>query len=77
MRGPDGTHTVTAVGNVPMGEKNLLRAYRAPEPQRPQQRDRKGDERRGGKLTVNRALGGDDGARARSLAAHAVISARS
>ena len=42
---------------------------RAPEPQRPQQRDRKGDERRGGKLTVNRALGGDDGARARSLAA--------
>ncbi|MFL9840170.1 translation initiation factor IF-2 [Sphingomonas sp. ST-64] len=42
---------------------------RAPEPQRPQQRDRKGDERRGGKLTVNRALGGEDGARARSLAA--------
>ncbi|WP_119184588.1 translation initiation factor IF-2, partial [Sphingomonas turrisvirgatae] len=42
---------------------------RAPEPQKPQQRDRKGDERRGGKLTVNRALGGDDGARARSLAA--------
>jgi len=42
---------------------------RPPEPQRPQQRDRKGDERRGGKLTVNRALGGDDGARARSLAA--------
>jgi translation initiation factor IF-2 len=42
---------------------------RPPEPQKPQQRDRKGDERRGGKLTVNRALGGDDGARARSLAA--------
>lgn len=42
---------------------------RAPEPQKPQQRDRKSDERRGGKLTVNRALGGDDGARARSLAA--------
>jgi translation initiation factor IF-2 len=37
-------------------------------PGRPQQRDRKGDERRGGKLTVNRALG-DDGARSRSLAA--------
>ncbi len=37
-------------------------------PSRPQQRDRKGDERRGGKLTVNRALG-DDGARSRSLAA--------
>ncbi len=43
---------------------------RPPEPQKPQPRDRKGgDERRGGKLTVNRALGGDDGARARSLAA--------
>ncbi|MBB5711669.1 translation initiation factor IF-2 [Sphingomonas xinjiangensis] len=43
---------------------------RGPEPARPQQRDRKGDDRRqSGKLTVNRALGGDDGARARSLAA--------
>ncbi|UIJ45630.1 translation initiation factor IF-2 [Sphingomonas cannabina] len=42
----------------------------APQQQRPQQRDRKGDDRRqSGKLTVNRALGGDDGARARSLAA--------
>ncbi|TCP33208.1 translation initiation factor IF-2 [Sphingomonas sp. BK235] len=37
-------------------------------PARPQQRDRKGDERRGGKLTVTRALN-EDGARARSLAA--------
>ncbi|WP_455156120.1 translation initiation factor IF-2 [Sphingomonas zeae] len=37
-------------------------------PGRPQQRDRKGDERRGGKLTVTRALT-EDGARARSLAA--------
>ena len=38
-------------------------------PSRPQQRDRKGDDRRqSGKLTVNRALG-DDGARSRSLAA--------
>ena len=37
-------------------------------PSRPTQRDRKGDERRGGKLTVNRALN-EDGARARSLAA--------
>ncbi len=45
-------------------------ARRAPEPARPQQRDRKGDDRRqSGKLTVNRALGGDEGARARSLAA--------
>ncbi len=35
---------------------------------RPQQRDRKSEERRGGKLTVNRALN-EDGARARSLAA--------
>ncbi|WP_310596289.1 translation initiation factor IF-2, partial [Sphingomonas sp.] len=38
-------------------------------PSRPQQRDRKGDERRGGKLTVNRALNEDGSARARSLAA--------
>jgi translation initiation factor IF-2 len=39
--------------------------------QRPQQpsRARTGDERRGGKLTVNRALNDGDGARARSLAA--------
>ena len=37
-------------------------------PARPQQRDRKSDERRGGKLTVTRALN-EDGARARSLAA--------
>jgi translation initiation factor IF-2 len=47
-----------------------LAARRGPEPARPQQRDRKGDDRRqSGKLTVTRALGGDDGARARSLAA--------
>jgi translation initiation factor IF-2 len=38
-------------------------------PARPQQRDRKGDERRGGRLTVNRALNEDGSARARSLAA--------
>jgi translation initiation factor IF-2 len=44
-------------------------AAKRAEPAKPQPRDRKGDERRGGKLTVNRALGGDDGARARSLAA--------
>ena len=43
-------------------------APRTAPPSRPTQRDRKGDERRGGKLTVNRALG-DDGARSRSLAA--------
>ncbi|MDP5280861.1 translation initiation factor IF-2, partial [Sphingomonas sp. DG1-23] len=47
-----------------------LAPRRPAEPARPQQRDRKGDDRRqAGKLTVNRALGGDDGARARSLAA--------
>jgi len=41
-----------------------------PEPPRPQQRDRKGDDRRqSGKLTVTRALDDDTGARARSLAA--------
>ncbi|WP_423607281.1 translation initiation factor IF-2 [Sphingomonas sp. MS122] len=51
------------------GGAGVGRAPARPEPQKPQQRDRKGDERRGGKLTVNRALGGDDGARARSLAA--------
>ncbi|WP_174286328.1 translation initiation factor IF-2 [Sphingomonas bacterium] len=39
-------------------------------PGRPSLRDRKGDDRRqSGKLTVNRALGDGDGARARSLAA--------
>ena len=42
----------------------------APGASRPQQRDRKGDDRRqSGKLTVTRALGDGDGARARSLAA--------
>jgi len=41
-----------------------------PEPSRPQQRDRKGDDRRqSGKLTVTRALDDEGGARARSLAA--------
>lgn len=41
-----------------------------PEPPRPQQRDRKGDDRRqSGKLTVTKALDDDSGARARSLAA--------
>jgi len=39
------------------------------ESNRPAQRGRMGEERRGGKLTVNRALGGEEGARARSLAA--------
>lgn len=47
-----------------------LAPRRPTEPARPQQRDRKADDRRqSGKLTVNRALGDNDGARARSLAA--------
>ncbi|MDV3458674.1 translation initiation factor IF-2 [Sphingomonas sp. HF-S4] len=47
-----------------------LAPRRPAEPPRPQQRDRKADDRRqSGKLTVNRALGDNDGARARSLAA--------
>ena len=45
-------------------------ARREGPPSRPTQRDRKGDDRRqSGKLTVTRALGDGDGARARSLAA--------
>ncbi|SFG14460.1 bacterial translation initiation factor 2 (bIF-2) [Novosphingobium sp. CF614] len=40
----------------------------APAPRGPE-RDRKGDRRQSGKLTVNRALNEDEGARARSLAA--------
>lgn len=70
---PAATGGAATTGNAPAPRGPNLgpnRApARAPEPQKPQQRDRKGDERRGGKLTVNRALGGDDGARARSLAA--------
>ncbi|QDZ06194.1 translation initiation factor IF-2 [Sphingomonas panacisoli] len=51
------------------GQATPRRAADTAQPQRPGQRGRTGDERRGGKLTVNRALGGEDGARARSLAA--------
>jgi translation initiation factor IF-2 len=51
------------------GQATPRRGAEAQQPNRPGQRVRQGDERRGGKLTVNRALGGDDGARARSLAA--------
>ena len=50
--------------SMPSGQATPRNATQA----RPQQRDRKGDERRGGKLTVNRALS-EEGARARSLAA--------
>ncbi len=60
--GPAAPRTAPATGG--------LAPRRPAEPARPQQRDRKGDDRRqAGKLTVTRALGGDDGARARSLAA--------
>ena len=56
-----------ASGNAP--RPAAAPAAKRPEPARPQ-RDRKGDDRRqSGKLTVNRALGADEGARARSLAA--------
>lgn len=51
------------------GQATPRRGAEASQPARPGQRDRKGEERRGGKLTVNRALGGEEGARARSLAA--------
>jgi translation initiation factor IF-2 len=51
------------------GQATPRRGAETSQPARPGQRDRKGEERRGGKLTVNRALGGEEGARARSLAA--------
>lgn len=55
---------------APSGGGAGMAPRRGPEPARPQQRDRKGDDRRqSGKLTVTRALGDNDGARARSLAA--------
>ena len=62
---------VARTGAAPAGARPLPSGQPTPRnapPSRPTQRDRKGDERRGGKLTVTRALG-DDGARSRSLAA--------
>jgi len=56
--------SATTPRSLPSGQATA----RSAPPARPQQRDRKGDERRGGKLTVTRALN-EDGARARSLAA--------
>ena len=54
----------------PSGPNAAPLAKRQDPPQRPTRGARQGDDRRqSGKLTVNRALGGDDGARARSLAA--------
>ena len=61
---PGGIATGGASRSLPSGQATPRNAA----PARPQQRDRKGDERRGGKLTVTRALN-EDGARARSLAA--------
>ena len=70
---PAPAATSSSSANTGGGSASSGAAPRRPagnEPPRPQQRDRKGDDRRqSGKLTVNRALGADEGARARSLAA--------
>jgi len=60
--------SATGGSNAPRSLPSGQATPRNNSPARPQQRDRKGDERRGGKLTVTRALN-EDGARARSLAA--------
>ena len=68
---PAPAPAANATGSVGTVNRNMPSGQATPRnapPSRPTQRDRKGDERRGGKLTVNRALG-DDGARSRSLAA--------
>ncbi|VXC91142.1 translation initiation factor IF-2 [Sphingomonas sp. 8AM] len=67
---PAATTNASAPGssNAPRSLPSGQATPRNNSPARPQQRDRKGDERRGGKLTVTRALN-EDGARARSLAA--------
>lgn len=66
------TASGSSAGSSSPQQRNLPSGQATPRnnaaPARPQQRDRKGDERRGGKLTVTRALN-EDGARARSLAA--------
>ncbi|MES2754671.1 MAG: translation initiation factor IF-2 [Pseudomonadota bacterium] len=63
--------TAAATPGQPTGYRPAAQpAARRVEPPRAQPRDRKGDDRRqSGKLTVTRALGGDDAARSRSLAA--------
>jgi len=65
------TTSAPAARSLPSGSGQATprRGAETQAPSRPGQRGRTGDERRGGKLTVNRALGGEDGARARSLAA--------
>ena len=65
---PAATSAASGNASAPRSLPSGQATPRAGVPARPQQRDRKGDERRGGKLTVNRALN-EDGARARSLAA--------
>jgi translation initiation factor IF-2 len=65
---PSGNAVSAPSGGAPRAMPSGQPTPRNALPGRPQQRDRKGDERRGGKLTVNRALN-EDGARARSLAA--------
>ncbi len=69
---PEPAAAAEPAGRGPAAPRALPSGQATPRnaiPAKPQQRDRRGDERRGGKLTVNRALGGDEGARARSLAA--------
>jgi translation initiation factor IF-2 len=62
--------TAATAGQTARPSSPGLAVPKRPEPARPS-RDRKGvdDRRQSGKLTVNRALGDNDGARARSLAA--------
>jgi len=66
---PSSATAAPAARSLPSGQATPRRGAETAQPQRPGQRGRTTDERRGGKLTVNRALGGEDGARARSLAA--------
>ncbi|WP_395393669.1 translation initiation factor IF-2 [Novosphingobium sp. BL-8A] len=63
--------TATASAAAPKGPAGVKKSTPAPAPSRSTpDRDRKGgDRRQSGKLTVNRALNDDEGARARSLAA--------
>ncbi len=66
-----GSAPATASSAAPKGPAGAKKSVAPPPPSRPNaDRDRKGgDRRQSGKLTVNRALNDDEGARARSLAA--------
>ena len=66
---PAAAPSAPAARALPTGSGQATPRRTETAPARPGPRDRKGEERRGGKLTVNRALGGEEGARARSLAA--------